>query len=111
VTYTPSVLAAALLAVSAACWHGFAGHGWHRTLLARIRQEPPLPPPTEHSRWWHDLTRPRKIAMSAAILAAGVLAGVAWNLSPGVTMTACTALAGSTVVARSIRARLPRRGR
>ena len=109
-TYTPSVLAAALLALSAACWHGFAGHGWHRSLLARIRNESP-PPLTAHSRWWHDLTRPRKIAMSAAILTAGALTGLAWNLSPRITLTACIALAGSTVIAKSIRARLTGRRR
>lgn len=108
--YAPSVLAAALLALGAACWHGFAGHGWHRSLLARIRNEP-KPPPTAHSRWWHDLARPRKIAVSAAILTAGALTGIAWNLSPRITMTACIALAGSTAVAKSIRARLPRRER
>jgi len=107
VTYIASALAAL---AAAACWHGFAGHGWHRTLLAWVRNEPP-PPTAEHSQWWHDLTRPRKIAMSAAILAAGALTGLAWNLSPRVTLTACIALAGSTVIARSIRARLPRRER
>lgn len=99
----PPLLAVVLVMAVVVVHHAVTGHHRHLALLRVVRPGTAVPP-AAHDAWWHTLSWPRKIAANAALVTASVMTGLAWILSPLVTVTAVLAYGASAVAVRIIRA-------
>jgi hypothetical protein len=72
-------------AVAATVWHALSEHHAHRRLLRRFRPGTVVPE-TRHDTWWHSLPKSHRVAVQAALTAAGLAAGIAYETVPAVVM-------------------------
>lgn len=89
----PVVWAIVLFMLGAWLWHTIADHHGHLVLLKVVRPKTVVPS-TRHSSKWHMASHPRRLMANLALIAAAILAGMAWEWSPYVALVI---VAGSAV--------------
>jgi hypothetical protein len=89
-------------AVAATVWHALSEHHAHRRLLRRFRPGTVVPE-TRHDTWWHSLPKSHRVAVQAALTAAGLAAGIAYETVPAVVMAVLGGLVAAATVLLIIR--------
>ena len=89
-------------AAAAAVWHAVTEHHAHRRLLGHFRPGTVVPE-TSHDTWWHSLPKSHRIAVQAALMIAGLGAGIAYEIVPAVTTAVLGGLAAAGIVLLIIR--------
>jgi hypothetical protein len=81
----PALIAEAAFLAAALAWHAVAGHHVHYKLVQLFRPGL-IAPPTRHDAGWHALPWHKRALANGAVLLAAFFCGLAWTLSPAVTL-------------------------
>jgi hypothetical protein len=98
----PLIWGIAAAAAAATVWHAVAEHHAHRRLLRHFRPGTVVPE-TSHDTWWHSQPKSRRVAVQAALMTAGLAAGIAYEIVPAVTTALLGGLAAAGIVLLIIR--------
>ena len=85
----PVVWAVVIVLLGAWLYHVIADHHGHLVLLKVIRPSVTVPE-TRHDSKWHAMSHPRRLLVNALLVAAAILIGLAWMLSPYVAAAMVT---------------------
>jgi hypothetical protein len=80
---SPIIWGIVVAAAAATAWHAVTEHQVHRRLLRRFRPGTVVPE-TTHDTWWHSLPKSYRVTVQAALMAAGLAAGIAYETIPAV---------------------------
>jgi hypothetical protein len=99
----PAIWGITATAVAATVWHAVTEHHVHRRLLRHFRPGTVVPE-TSHDTWWHSLPRRHRVAVQAALMMAGLAAGIGYETARTVTLAVLGGLVAAGTVLLIFRA-------